>query len=170
MFNAQVGTCMFTLSDDKELVLHWAKYLLDNGFGCYHIFHNNCEDFAIYCKTGLFVVDRNMIGHSGQAASLLGAPLAAVVSPLCFVVTNPWGFAAVTIGVYCFNQYATDIRVRRDVAKGAVEDLAIHIGSSIVAEQPNATIVEQPNATAWLPCPEINLSAVNPRKQNGNIN
>ncbi len=111
-----------------------------------------------------------MIGHSGQAASLLGAPLAAVVSPLCFVVTNPWGFAAVTIGVYCFNQYATDIRVRRDVAKGAVEDLAIHIGSSIVAEQPNATIVEQPNATAWLPCPEINLSAVNPRKQNGNIN
>jgi hypothetical protein len=39
--------------------------------------------------------------------------------------------------------------------------LAIHIGLSIVAEQPNATIVEQPNATAWLPCPEINLSAVN---------
>jgi hypothetical protein len=123
--------------------------LLDNGFGCYHIFHNNCEDFAIYCKTGLFVVDRNMIGDSGQAASLLGAPLAAVVSsPLCFVMINPWGFAAVTIGVYCFNQYATDIRVCRDVAKVAVEDLAIHIGLSIVAEQPNATIVEQPNATA----------------------
>ncbi|CAM6069399.1 unnamed protein product [Sphagnum tenellum] len=81
-----------------------------------------------------------MIGHSGQAASLLGAPLAAVVSsPLCSVMVNPWGFAAVTIGVYCFNQYATDIRVCRDVAKVAVEDLAIHIGSSIEVEQPNAT-------------------------------
>jgi hypothetical protein len=114
--------------------------LLDNGFGCYHIFHNNCEDFAIYCKTGLFVVDRNMIGHSGQAASLLGALLAAVLSsPLCFVMINLWGFAAVTIGVYCFNQYATDIRVHRDMAKVSVKDLAIHIGLSIVAEQPNAT-------------------------------
>ncbi|CAK9197789.1 unnamed protein product [Sphagnum troendelagicum] len=81
-----------------------------------------------------------MIGHSGQAASLLRAPLAAVVSSsLCFVLINPWGFAAVTIGVYCFNQYATDIRVCRDVAKVAIEDLAIHIGSSIVVEQPNAT-------------------------------
>ncbi|CAM6019610.1 unnamed protein product [Sphagnum balticum] len=149
LLKARGGTCTFALSDDKELVLHRAKYLLDNGFGCYHIFHNNCEDFAIYCKTGLLVVDRNMIGRSGQAASFLGAPLAAVVSsPLCFVMTSPWGFATVTVGVYCFSRYAADIGVRRDVAKVAVEDLAVHIGSSTVAEQPNATISEQPNVTA----------------------
>ncbi len=149
LLKARGGTCTFALSDDKELVLHRAKYLLDNGFGCYHIFHNNCEDFAIYCKTGLLVVDRNMIGRSGQAASFLGAPLAAVVSsPLRFVMTSPWGFAAVTVGVYCFSRYAADIGVRRDVAKVVVEDLAVHIGSSTVAEQPNATIAEQPNVTA----------------------
>jgi hypothetical protein len=41
--------------------------------------------------------------------------------------------------------------------------LVVHIGSATVAEQPNATIAEQTNATAWLPCPEINLSAVNNR-------
>ncbi|KAH9577082.1 hypothetical protein CY35_01G195800 [Sphagnum magellanicum] len=149
LLKARGGTCTFALSDDKELVLHRAKYLLDNGFGCYHIFRNNCEDFAIYCKTGLLVEDRNMIGRSGQAASFLGAPLAAVVStPLRFVMTSPWGFAAVTVGVYCFSRYAADIGVRRDVAKVAVEDLAVHVGSSTVAEQPNATIAEQPNVTA----------------------
>jgi len=137
---ARGGTCTLAKSDDKELVLHRANYLLNNGFGCYHIFRNNCEDFAIYCKTGLLVVDQNMIGRSGQAASFLGAPLAAVVSsPLRFVMTSPLGFAAVTAGVYCFSRYAADIGVRRDVAKVAVEDLAVNISLSTITDQPNAT-------------------------------
>ncbi|CAK9197700.1 unnamed protein product [Sphagnum troendelagicum] len=115
---------------------NWAPDMVAQTF-ILHMFLAPLDDTM---HLSLFVVDRNMIGHSGQAASLLGAPLAAVVSsPLCSVMVNPWGFAAVTIGVYCFNQYATDIRVCRDVAKVAVEDLAIHIGSSIEVEQPNAT-------------------------------
>jgi hypothetical protein len=126
---ARGGTCTLAKSDAPEAVLHRATYLLNNGFGLYHIFHNNCEDFAIYCKTGLLVVERNMIGRSGQAASVIGAPFAAVVSsPLRFLMTSPWGFAAVTAGVYCFSRYATDIGVRQDVAKVAVEDLAVNMG------------------------------------------
>lgn len=126
---ARGGTCTLAKSDTAEVVLHRANYLLNNGFGLYHIFHNNCEDFAIYCKTGLLVIERNMIGRSGQAASVIGAPFAAVVSsPLKFMMTSPWGFAAVTAGVYCFSRYATDIGVRQDVAKVAVEDLATNMG------------------------------------------
>ncbi|GJN15532.1 hypothetical protein PR202_gb02453 [Eleusine coracana subsp. coracana] len=30
-----------------------AMHLLQNGFGDYDVFENNCEDFALYCKTGL---------------------------------------------------------------------------------------------------------------------
>lgn len=126
---ARGGTCSLAKSDPPQLVLHRANYLFTNGFGLYHIFHNNCEDFAIYCKTGLLVIERNMIGRSGQAASVIGAPFAAVVSsPLRFMMTSPWGFAAVTAGVYCFSRYATDIGVRQDVAKVPVEDLAVNMG------------------------------------------
>ncbi|OAE30445.1 hypothetical protein AXG93_2121s1190 [Marchantia polymorpha subsp. ruderalis] len=131
---ARGGTCTLAETDPAEVVLHRAEYLLNNGFGCYHIFHNNCEDFAIYCKTGLLVVEKNLIGRSGQAASVFGAPFAAVISsPLRFMMANPWGAAAVSAGVYFFCRYATDIGIRKDVAKVAVEDLAVNLGWSQVA-------------------------------------
>ncbi|KAL3697389.1 hypothetical protein R1sor_011465 [Riccia sorocarpa] len=131
---ARGGTCSLAEADSTDVVLHRANYLLNNGFGCYHIFHNNCEDFAIYCKTGLLVIDKNIIGRSGQAASVLGAPFAAVISsPLRFMMTSPWGAAAVSAGVYFFCRYATDIGIRKDVAKVAVEDLAVNLGWSRVA-------------------------------------
>ncbi|KAJ7542853.1 hypothetical protein O6H91_09G014800 [Diphasiastrum complanatum] len=77
------GTCTTAKSDPSELVLHRANYLLSiNGFGCYHVFRNNCEDFAIYCKTGLLAIDRNAIGSSGQATSFLGIILAVAGSIL----------------------------------------------------------------------------------------
>ncbi|KAI5076425.1 hypothetical protein GOP47_0008490 [Adiantum capillus-veneris] len=77
---ARGGMCTLAMSDTPETVLHRSRYLLANGFGCYHIFHNNCEDFAVYCRTGLLVIERRSIGRSGQAISFLGAPLAAVFS------------------------------------------------------------------------------------------
>ncbi|GLT97373.1 hypothetical protein SLE2022_149400 [Rubroshorea leprosula] len=45
-------TCSFLSSDSPEIVLRRAYYLLENGFGDYDLLGNNCEDFAIYCKTG----------------------------------------------------------------------------------------------------------------------
>ncbi|KAJ7964373.1 NC domain-containing family protein [Quillaja saponaria] len=67
------GTCTLASSDLPEYVLHRASFLLQNGFGVYNIFKNNCEDFAIYCKTGLLVISTISIGRSGQAASYLSA-------------------------------------------------------------------------------------------------
>eukprot|EP01018_Ginkgo_biloba_P012704 Gb_09996 [translate_table: standard] len=128
---ARGGTCTLADSDPPETVIHRAMYLLQNGFGNYHIFQNNCEDFAIYCKTGLLVVEQNGLGRSGQAASIVGVPLAAILSsPFRFLMAGPVGVATVTAGVYCLSRYATDIGVRTDVAKVAVEDLAVNLGWS----------------------------------------
>ncbi|KAJ6320176.1 hypothetical protein OIU78_015543 [Salix suchowensis] len=119
------GTCTTAASDPSETVIHRAMYLLQNGFGNYDIFQNNCEDFAMYCKTGLLIMDRLGVGRSGQASSVIGAPLAAILStPLKLLMPSPVGVATVTAGMYCMSRYATDIGVRSDVIKVAVEDLA----------------------------------------------
>ncbi|KAL8483552.1 hypothetical protein ACS0TY_026294 [Phlomoides rotata] len=56
------GTCTLAVTDPDKDVVHWTKYLLKNGFGCYNVFKNNCEDFAIYCKTGLLVLNQFTAG------------------------------------------------------------------------------------------------------------
>ncbi|KAL3682786.1 hypothetical protein R1sor_000808 [Riccia sorocarpa] len=41
-------------AEEPEKVLHRAHYLLQtDGFGTYNLQTHNCEDFAIYCKTGM---------------------------------------------------------------------------------------------------------------------
>ncbi|XP_071932798.1 protein LEAD-SENSITIVE 1 [Coffea arabica] len=123
------GTCTTAASDPPETVIHRAMYLLQNGFGNYDVFQNNCEDFALYCKTGLLTVDSLGVGRSGQASSVIGAPLAALLSsPLKLLMPSPVGVATVTAGMYCMSRYATDIGVRTDVIKVAVEDLAVNLG------------------------------------------
>ncbi|RID49136.1 hypothetical protein BRARA_I05598 [Brassica rapa] len=122
------GTCTTAQSDPTDSVIHRAMYLLQNGFGNYDIFKNNCEDFALYCKTGLLIMDKLGVGRSGQASSIVGAPLAAVLSsPFSLLIPNPIGVATVTAGMYCMSRYATDIGVRRDVVKVSVEDLALNL-------------------------------------------
>jgi hypothetical protein len=70
---ARGGTCTIASSDATEDVLHHAFYLLENGFGPYNVFKNNCEDFAIYCKTGLLVTTKISLGGSGQTGSCSAA-------------------------------------------------------------------------------------------------
>ncbi|KAM7261204.1 hypothetical protein ACFE04_026679 [Oxalis oulophora] len=123
------GTCTTAQSDQPETVVNRAMYLLQNGFGNYDIFQNNCEDFAMYCKTGLLILDNLGVGRSGQASTIIGAPLAALLSsPLKLLMPSPIGVATVTAGMYCMSRYATDIGVRTDVIKVAVEDLAVNLG------------------------------------------
>ncbi|KAK9289868.1 hypothetical protein L1049_008029 [Liquidambar formosana] len=130
---ARGGTCTLAVSDPNDIVVHRANYLLNNGFGCYNVFKNNCEDFAIYCKTGLLVVDQGTIGQSGQAISIIGGPLAAVLStPLRLVTTNIYGMAATAVGVYCASRYAADIGMRRDVVKVSVEDLTTRLAAGLL--------------------------------------
>lgn len=83
----------------------------------------------MYCKTGLLIVERSGVGRSGQASSVVGAPLAALLSsPLKLLMPSPIGVATVTAGMYCMSRYATDIGVRSDVIKVAVEELAVNLG------------------------------------------
>nr|KJB24549.1 hypothetical protein B456_004G150500 [Gossypium raimondii] len=127
--NMRGGTCTTAASDPLETVIHRAMYLLQNGFGNYDIFENNCEDFALYCKTGLLILYNLGIGRSGQASSMIGAPLAALLSsPLKLLMPSPIGVATVTAGMYCMTRYVTDIGIRTDVIKVAVEDLAVNLG------------------------------------------
>jgi len=123
------GTCTTAEADSPEEVIHRAMYLLRNGFGNYDLFENNCEDFAIYCKTGLLPIEDQGVGRSGQASSFIGMPLAAVFStPFKLLAAGPVGMATVTAGMYCAGRYITDIGVRKDVVKVAAEDLGVNLG------------------------------------------
>ncbi|KAL5568155.1 hypothetical protein UlMin_024730 [Ulmus minor] len=45
-------TCSTRSCDKPQVVVERAWELLNNGFGNYDLFENNCECFAFYCKTG----------------------------------------------------------------------------------------------------------------------
>ncbi|RCV36652.1 hypothetical protein SETIT_7G335300v2 [Setaria italica] len=120
---ARGGTCTLAASDPGHVVVHRARYLLDKGFGAYSLFKNNCEDFAIYCKTGLLVETAFSVGRSGQLASLTAAFSAVASSPLRFLTTSAPGLAIVTTGMYCAGRYVSDMGVRRDVVKVPVQTL-----------------------------------------------
>lgn len=92
---ARGGTCTTASSDPTEAVLCRASFLLKKGFGGYHLFKINCEDFAMYCKTGLLVVTDISVGQSGQATSLLAAVGTVVSSPFVFMSTSLCGLALV---------------------------------------------------------------------------
>ncbi|KAI3701284.1 hypothetical protein L2E82_45937 [Cichorium intybus] len=122
------GSCTTAISDEQDTVIHRAMYLLHKGFGNYDVFTNNCEDFALYCKTGLLIVENVGCGRSGQISTMFGVPIAAILtSPLKFVVPTPV-VATVTAGMYCMTRYANDIGVRSDVVKVNVEDLVVKCG------------------------------------------
>ncbi|RZR89904.1 hypothetical protein BHM03_00017702 [Ensete ventricosum] len=129
-FIAQVrgGTCTLAVSDPPEVVLHRAQYLLsNNGFGTYSLFNNNCEDFAMYCKTGL-LVDTSSSGTtgSGQISSLAAAMTVVASYPLGFLATG--GVGLVMAGaMYSITRYLSDISIRWDVIKIPVETLVAQL-------------------------------------------
>ncbi|OVA16576.1 LRAT-like domain [Macleaya cordata] len=148
---ARGGTCTLATCDPPMDVLHRASYLLQNGFGVYHIFKNNCEDFAIYCKTGLLVVTSISVGRSGQASSFLAAASAIISSPLRFLTTSFTGLSAVAGGMYCISRFVSDIGVRRDVAKVSVESLVASSGrhiDEVEATRMSPTAIEVRNGSA----------------------
>ncbi|KAJ1691551.1 hypothetical protein LUZ63_015706 [Rhynchospora breviuscula] len=124
---ARGGTCTLAGSDVPDVVVHRALFLLTRGFGAYCLFKNNCEDFAIYCKTGLLVETAFSVGRSGQLTSITAAISAVASSPLRFLTTSAGGLAIVTTSMYCMGRYIADIGVRRDVLKVPVERLVEHV-------------------------------------------
>jgi len=144
------GTCTTAESDPPAEVIHRASYLLESGFGNYHLLQNNCEDFALYCKTGLLTLDKIKTAHIGKTgrshqkkanklgvgasgqvssvSSLFDALLEAICSstPRSMPFLVVW--ATVTAVKYFLDRYEADIGVRVDVRKVAVEDLAVKLG------------------------------------------
>ncbi|KAK8481431.1 hypothetical protein V6N13_040599 [Hibiscus sabdariffa] len=50
----KMGTCSFFAARPPNKVVGTATHFLEHDrFGGYNLFANNCEDFAVYCKTGL---------------------------------------------------------------------------------------------------------------------
>lgn len=130
---ARGGTCTLACSDPPDVVLHRALFLLTRGFGAYCLFKNNCEDFAIYCKTGLLVETAFSVGRSGQLSSITAAVTAVASSPLRFLTNSTGGLAVVTTGMYCVGRYVADIGIRRDVVKIPVERLVEQVETAPVA-------------------------------------
>ncbi|KAK4418491.1 hypothetical protein Salat_2261900 [Sesamum alatum] len=93
------GTCTTAASDPPHTVVHRAMYLLQNGI------------WTMTC--------------SKTTARILPSLLS---SPLKLLMPSPVGVATMTAGMYCMSRYATDIGVRSDVIKVAVEDLAVNLG------------------------------------------
>nr|GFA53983.1 hypothetical protein [Tanacetum cinerariifolium] len=120
------GTCTIAKSDPPQEVIHRAMYLLQNGFGNYCLVKNNCEDFALYCKTSLLGCDRADGGFSGQVVGWVMSPLNVAVSSAIkmFRCSTPLA-AVVGTGMHCLSRYATDIGVRKDVVRVNVEDMAL---------------------------------------------
>ncbi|KAH0847474.1 LOW QUALITY PROTEIN: hypothetical protein HID58_091746, partial [Brassica napus] len=119
------GTCTTAPSDPPEEVVHRARYLLwGNGFGEYHLLDNNCEDFAIYCKTGLLVFSVTKSGSSSQVNAVCAAGGVASLALRYLGVGRTAGQAASLAVKYCIGRVAYDVGVRKDVRKVPVEELA----------------------------------------------
>lgn len=114
------GTCTTAESEAPDIVIHRAMYLLHSGFGQYDVFKNNCEDFALYCKTGLLIPGHGAPGSSGQVSGVFGATLAAVYSSL---MANPICMVATGASLYCLSRFCNDIGVNSASIKVEVEDM-----------------------------------------------
>ncbi|XP_030955947.1 uncharacterized protein LOC115978061 [Quercus lobata] len=127
---ARGGTCTRASSESEEQVIHRAFYFLRKGFGVYDVMKNNCEDFALCCKTGWKVIPTVDGGQSGQAATFQAAAGVILSVPVAFLArSSPVGYAATSVarlvascGTFCVNRYINDIGVRRDVVKVVLEE------------------------------------------------
>ncbi|KAG0466709.1 hypothetical protein HPP92_017673 [Vanilla planifolia] len=127
LFIAKVrgGTCTLASSDPSEEVLHRAESLFDKGFGMYNLFKNNCEDFAIYCKTGLLIETTYSVGRSGQLSAFTAAASTVMSSPLRFLTTSTGGLMVMVGGMYSISRFIADVGIRRDAVKVPVERLVM---------------------------------------------
>ncbi|CAI9093382.1 OLC1v1028877C1 [Oldenlandia corymbosa var. corymbosa] len=107
-----------------------AAYLFTNGFGSYNVLKNNCEDFALHCKTGLLINQTEATGSSGQVDSIISASAAATISRLLTWIMSKRGLlmsntnpivTSVGAALYILNRYASDIGVRDDAVKVEIE-------------------------------------------------
>ncbi|KAI3756318.1 hypothetical protein L1987_56138 [Smallanthus sonchifolius] len=114
------GTCTTAESDPPEEVIHRAKYLYENGYAKYNLRNNNCEDFALYCKTGLWSTDKRYQGRSSQANMVHPTSQDNKHKDL---VENVVRYATAIPRTFSKRE-DKDLGVRKDVVKVPVEELS----------------------------------------------
>ncbi|KAF3434452.1 hypothetical protein FNV43_RR25555 [Rhamnella rubrinervis] len=139
------GTCTLACSNPPEQVLHRASYFLQHGFGNYDLV--DCEDFALYCKTGF--VKRDKTGTILSAAIILffAAFVGVTVIPYRFLPAGLVGVLLVVCGMYSWLRLRADVRYRSDRAAVAVEKLQDHL-SNAHNERENMRMIET-KTTRW---------------------
>ncbi|XP_060672866.1 protein LEAD-SENSITIVE 1-like [Ziziphus jujuba] len=120
------GTCTLAYSDPPALVRNRAHFLCNNFcFGAYNLFYNNCEDFAIYCKTGLIVPRIITIGRSGQTTACAALICALISIPYSLLTgSNFVGVSVVGYVLYSIWRLFSDTGYRTDARKVPFEGLA----------------------------------------------
>jgi hypothetical protein len=119
------GTCTLASSDPAGEVLFRAFYLLKNGFGGYHFSKNNCEDFAIYCKTSLLATTNiGVAGGSGQVATYSAAVDTIASLSFRLLSSSFYGMTLVSCGTYCYRRVVSDIGFRNGVTKVPPEKIS----------------------------------------------
>ncbi|KAI3701251.1 hypothetical protein L2E82_45901 [Cichorium intybus] len=84
------GCCTTATSNKTDTVIHRANYLLkENGFGKYSLTNNNCEDFSLYCKTGLRIIGTTQMRSSGQVAAVVSSISSMSWLPMPLLVLSP---------------------------------------------------------------------------------
>ncbi|XP_076882723.1 protein LEAD-SENSITIVE 1-like [Bidens hawaiensis] len=111
------GTCTTARSDPPKEVIHRATYLLENGYIEYDLINNNCEDFALYCKTGLWSKDIGYQGRSSQANMVHSTKKEDIIN-------NYVEWLKTAIPRSCLKRENKDLGVREDVEKVPVEELS----------------------------------------------
>ncbi|XP_048328334.1 protein LEAD-SENSITIVE 1-like [Ziziphus jujuba] len=111
------GTCTLASSDTPEVVQNRASFLLSNGSADYYSYINNSEDFAIYCKTGLLVIDNIDFSRRFLQTAFFLAITAAVYQQQLIPDTVFCGILGRFFGLHCISRFASDIRVRPNVIK-----------------------------------------------------
>ncbi|XP_060672574.1 uncharacterized protein LOC112491335 [Ziziphus jujuba] len=119
------GTCTLASTSPTEDVLHRARFLRKhNGFGAYNLFNNNCEDFAIYCKTGMLARNIIDIGTNGQIATPFAVIYAILLFPRGFPTSNLMVVSAMCYVTYSILRFIYDTKYCGNACKVSVERLA----------------------------------------------
>ncbi|KAL4297816.1 hypothetical protein GQ457_12G005060 [Hibiscus cannabinus] len=88
------GTCCIRAARPCHEVVAAAVHLLEHGgFGNYNLLANNCEDFAVYCKTG-FAESKQIIGHIKRLTFVFPVVGAVATLPLAAAYTVAKGITA----------------------------------------------------------------------------
>ncbi|XP_071727545.1 protein LEAD-SENSITIVE 1-like [Rutidosis leptorrhynchoides] len=117
------GTCTMAESDPVKEVIHRTSYLYENGYGKYDLMNNNCEDFALYCKTGLWSVDKAYQGRSSQANMVRPTSRAQKDQKIAEYVQQ----IATAIPRSFSKREVNDLGFRKDVVKVPVEELCTFV-------------------------------------------